>query len=212
MPVFYCKQEDFEDCPYRVIDLEEPLPLCRYIDLQAKLIVNREFSEIAHLTSRACDWIKMEEGQAETIRQLHRKRFKDFIENVQVGDIVFCRIAPFHEVKLVDKPSSVSDRVHCETPEGKIIRVMAGHLFRMAKGNYFGEYLVKGALSRRRALKLEFKAKHYGFRTKIEKKSDGYFLKIFGDSQEQVDDFIFMVLEHDLELDRFLLDPPNGLQ
>ncbi|MBY9013823.1 MAG: hypothetical protein KGD70_15730, partial [Candidatus Lokiarchaeota archaeon] len=80
-------------------------------------------------------------------------------------------------------------------------------LYRMAKGDYYGEYLVKGALSRRRALKLEFKAKHHGFRAQIEKKSDGYLLKIFGDSQKQVDDFIFMVLERKLDLERFLAGP-----
>lgn len=207
MPVFYCKQEDFKGCPYRLIDLEEPLPLCLYIDLWAKLVNNHEFLEIPRLTNRACDLIKMEEGRAETVRRLHLEKFKDFLETVQIGDTVFCRIAPFHEVKLIDKPSSVSECVRCETPNGKVIRIMADHLSRLAKGDYFGEYFVKGALSRRKALKLEFKAKHHGFRAKIEKKSDGYLLKIFGDSQQQVDDFIFMVLELNLDLDRFLAEP-----
>ena len=207
MPVFYCKQEDFEGCPYRLIDLEFPHPLCRYIDLKATLIVDREFSEIPRLTSKACDWIKLEEGRAETVRRLHRERFKDFLENVQVGDTVFCRIAPFHEVKLIDKPLDDIGYVRCEAPNGKIIKIMASHLFRMAKGDYYGEYLVKGAFSRKKTLKLEFKAKHHGFRAQIEKKSDGYLLKIFGDSQKQVDDFIFMVLEQNLELSRFLAEP-----
>ena len=207
MSVFYCRQENFESCPYRFIDLEEPHPLCRYINLQATLIVNREFSKISRLTSRACDWIKMEEGRAETFRRLHRERFKDFLENVQVGDNVFCEIAPFHDVKLIDKPSDDTEYVRCEALNGKIIKIMACHLYRMAKGDYSGEYLVKGVFSRRKTLKLEFKSKLHGFRTEIEKKSDGYLLKIFGDSQKQVDDFIFMVLEHKLDLERFLTGP-----
>ena len=207
MPVFYCRRESFEGCPYRLIDLNEPHPICDYIKLTVRLMIDKEFSKIPRLTSRACDYIKTEEGRAETVRRLHRERFKAFLEEVQVGDTVFHIIAPFHEVKLIDKPSSASDRVRCRTPNGQIIEVRAGHLFRIDKGDYFGEYLVKGAFSRRKTLKLEFKAKRNGFRTEIEKRSDGYLLKIFGDSQEQVDDFIFMVLEQGLDLERFLADP-----
>lgn len=207
MPVSHCEQQNFESCPYRIIDLSELCPICNYSKLKVRLMIDKEFSKIPRLTSRACDYIKMEEGRAETIRRLYRERFKAFLEDVQVGDIVFSIIGPFHEVKLIDKPSSASDRVSCRTPNGEIIKVRAGHLFRIAKGDYFGEYLVKGAFSRRKTLRLEFKAKRNGFRTEIEKRSNGYLLRIFGDSQEQVDDFIFMVLEQGLDLERFLADP-----
>ena len=207
MSVFYCKQEDFEGCPYRLTDLEFPRSLCRYIDLWAEIVNDRDFSEISRLTSKACDWIKLEEGRAETTKRLHNERFRDFRENVQVGDTVFCKIPPFHDVKLIDKPSDDTEYVRCEALNGKIIKIMACHLYRMAKGDYSGEYLVKGVFSRRKTLKLEFKSKLHGFRTEIEKKSDGYLLKIFGDSQKQVDDFIFMVLEHKLDLERFLTGP-----
>ena len=207
MTVFYCNQESFEGCPYRIIDLEKPFPICNYAKEQAKLIVSREFSEIPRLTSRTCDWIKMEEGRLDALRILHRERFMDFLDNVQIGDKVYSEIGPFHDVTLLEKPSNDSEFVRCETSEGKIIKIQAAHLGRVAKGNYSGEFFIKGIENETKALFSENRAKYNGFRTVIERKKDGFLLKVLGDSQEQVDDFIFMVLEQNLELMRFLAGP-----
>ena len=98
-----CNQ-DFKNCPYRLIDMENPRPLCDYYRLHARLILNREFSEIPVLVRRACKWMQNEESRLKFIREIARKKTLDFLENTQVGDTVFCGIAPFHAVKLLEKP------------------------------------------------------------------------------------------------------------
>ncbi len=207
MSRFYCRQEDSENCPYKLIDLCEPLPICNYTELFVSLMIDNKFSEIPRLVSKACESIRMEEGREKTIRRLYSKRFEYFLDNVKAGDVVFCRVAPFHEVKIIDIPLNDSGYVRCRAPNGKIIKVMAFHLFILAKGEFQRDYILKGAFSRKKALRLKNKANIHGFRVKIAKKSVGYVLKVYGDSQEQVDDFIFWVLESKLDLDRYLSKP-----
>lgn len=206
MPVFYCKQEDFEGCPYRVIDLEKGLPLCRYLELTAQLIIDREFTEIPSLTSKACDWIKEEEFRLKSVRKIVRENGLDVVENANIGDMLFCLFGRFQgrEVRLLEKPSSGSIFTRCQAFNGEIFEIQPLLLRRIAKGNYCGEHFVNDTENGEKARELEFKAKYYGFRTEIERKNEGFLLKIFGDSQEQVNEFIFLVLEHDLDLLRFL--------
>lgn len=209
MTVFYCNQESFEGCPYRIIDLEKPFPICNYAKEQAKLIVSREFSEISRLTIRACDWIKEEEGRLETIRRIARENGLDVVNNAKIGDMLFCLRGQFQgcEVKLLEKPSDSSIFAKCQAPKGEVFNIQPLSLRRIAKGNYHREYFVKGIKNKERATFSENRANYYGFRTKIEKKHDGFVVKIFGESKEQVDDFIFMVLEQNLELMRLLAGP-----
>lgn len=46
----------------------------------------------------------------------------------------------------------------------------------------------------------EYKARYYGFRAKIERKDNGYLLKIFGDSQQEVNEVINVVLKQGFDL------------
>lgn len=209
MPVFYCKQEDFEGCPYRLIDLEKPHPLCRYIELTAQLIIDREFSGISGLTSKACDWIKQDEARSETIRRIARENGLDVINNAKVGDMLFCLFGRFQgrEVKLLEKPLNGSIFAKCQAPNGELFEMQPILLRRIAKGYYCGEFFVKGIENEERATISKNKANYYGFRADVEKKTDGFLLKIYGESKEQVEDFIFMVLEQNLELERFLAGP-----
>ena len=45
---------------------------------------------------------------------------------------------------------------------------------------------------------------YYGFRTEIERTDNGYFLKIYGDSQQEVDDFITLSLEQDFDISPYI--------
>jgi len=53
---------------------------------------------------------------------------------------------------------------------------------------------------KKKALELEDRAKCYGFRVSIDEQDDGYLLKIFGDSQQEVDDFINLFIKQNREL------------
>lgn len=194
-----CNQ-GFKNCPYRIYDLEKDYPLCDYHRLHARLIINREFSKIPALIRKACEWVQKEEKRLDFIRKIARDMGLDLLKNAQIGDIVFCRRPPYHEVKLLEKPSDGSIFITCQAPNGKIIRVQACDLRKISKGRYFGEFFIEGTENEKKAKGLEYKAKYYGFRAEIEKKDNGFLLKIYGDSQQEVDEFINVVLKQGFEL------------
>lgn len=198
-----CSQ-DFKSCPYRLFDLENHKPLCDYYRLHAQLIINREFSKIPSLIRKACEWVQKEESRLEFIREIARKKGLDVLENSQIGDNVFCQIGSYHEVKLLEKPSGGSIFLKCQAPNGKIIQVQACNLRRISKGNFSRDHFIDGAENEKKAKELEYKAKYYGFRTKIEKTDNGYLLRLYGDSQQEVDDFITLSLEQDFDISPYI--------
>jgi len=145
-----------------------------------------------------------EERRLEFIREIARKNGLDVLENAQIGDALFCRIAPHHEVKLLEKPSGGSIFLKCQAPNGKIIQVQACDLRRISKGNYSGDYFIEEAENEKKLRELEYKAQYYGFRTETEKKNNGYLLRIYGDSQQEVDDFITLSLEQDFDISPYI--------
>ena len=60
----------------------------------------------------------------------------------------------------------------------------------ISKGNYVAEYLAKGNESEIDSLMIKRMALEAGFRVEIEKSEMGHLIKIFGDSQREVDDFM----------------------
>jgi len=194
--------EDVEKCRFRIFDLEKDISFCNFCKENAKLIVDRQFARIPALVSKACDYIKKEELRLKSLVEVSRKKTLDFIKNAQVGEIVFCRIKNPPEVKLLEKPINDSKFVSCQKSNGSIIRVQACHLYRISKGHYYGDYLIEGfeKKSEKRAKDLEFQAKYYGLRAEIKKNKKGYLLKIFGDSQQEVDDFIYFFIKQNFEL------------
>lgn len=105
---------------------------------------------------------------------------------------------------MLEKPLDDSKFVSCQAPTGRIIRIQACHLSRISKGNFSGEFFIQGVECEKRAQELKYKANYFGFRAIIEKKGNGFLLKIFGDSQQEVDDFITLSLEQDFDLSPFI--------
>ena len=190
--------QGFKNCPYRIVDLRKPHPLCNYFRLHARLIINREFSKIPALIRKACEWVQKEEARLECIREIARKRGLDLLKNAQTGDTVYCYVGGYQEVELLNKPKDNSIFVECKASNGKIIRVQACDLGRISKGDYYSSYFIDG--NKKKAQELEYRAKYYGFRAKIKKKNNGYLLKLYGDSQQEVEDFIRVVLKQNFEL------------
>jgi len=63
-------------------------------------------------------------------------------------------------------------------------------LFIISKGNKYAEYIVDGDNCEERAIIIERKARGCGFRVEKTKGKYSFFLKIFGDIQDHVDDFV----------------------
>ena len=153
---------------------------------------------------KACKWVKREESRLKFIRKIVREKTLDLLEKVQVGDTIFCRIAPYHEVILLEKPQDDSKYVSCQSPNGKTIRIHAHHLSRISTGVFTGEYFIQGVENEKRAQELKYKAGYHGFRAEIVKKNNGFILRIYGDSQQEVDDFIALSLEQDNDISPYI--------
>jgi len=148
--------------------------------------------------------VQKDEARLKFIREITKRRGLDLLKNAQIGDIVFCYVGTYHEVKLIEKPLDGSIFVTCETPSGKVIRVQPRDLGRISKGFYFSEYYIEGIRNKKQAQEIEYKAKYNGFRAEIERKDNGYVLKIYGDSQQEVDDFINLSLEQDFDISPYI--------
>jgi len=108
----------------------------------------------------------------------------------QIGDILFC-MARSKELKLAEKPTEFSQiaRVKCRKSDGPIVEIPAYNLRKISSGNYYGEFLIEGLENEKRAKELEIYAKYYGFRAEYAKIDKAFLLKIYGDSQQEVDVF-----------------------
>jgi hypothetical protein len=195
-----CHCPEFKDCSFRIYDLKMKIPICNFISATMGVQTSRK----QYYINRACRWIKTEESRLASIRKNARKMSLEFLKNAQIGETVYCFYgSPYDlEVTLLEKPSDrkITSRCKVQRKSGKIFSVYIHLLRTFSKGNYSADYFVGGIRAKKRAQNLQYKAKIYGFRAEIEKKEDGYLLKIFGDSQLEVDDFVNLFIKQNLEL------------
>lgn len=200
MPYISCHCPEFKDCSFRIYDLKMKIPICNFIPATRGV----QTSRLHYFINRACRWIKTEEGRLAAIRKVAHKDSLEFLKNAQIGDTVYCFYgSPYDlEVKLLEKPSDLklSGRCKIQRKSGKTFNVDIIHLRTFSKGDYTANYFVGGIRAKKRAQNLQYKSKCYGFRAEIEKKESGYLLKIFGDSQVEVDDFVNLFIKNNYEL------------
>jgi len=199
MPYLRCRCPEFKNCPFRTHDLELEIIICNFL----KATTGVQSSRLHNFTSRACEWTKTEEGRLASIRKISHKKTLDFLKNAQVGDTVYCRVELPHEVKLLKKPLdlNVSRRCKCQKTNGRVISVHVSHLSIISKGSYYGEYFfLPITRGKKEALELKNKSMYYGFRAELLEKNNGYLLKLYGDSQQEVDDFINLFIKQKFEL------------
>ena len=170
------------------------------------MVVDRQIARIHALVSKTCDYIKKEELRLKSIVEISHTKTLDFFKNAKIGDKVYCFYGSPNdlEVKLLEKPPDLRSSRHCkcQRKSGTIFNVYIDHLRIISKANYYGEYFIEGVEKRneKSAKDLEFQAKYYGFRAEIEEKDKGYLLKIYGDSQQEVDDFINLFIKQGFKI------------
>lgn len=88
-----------KNSPFRTLDIQLDIFICNFYKEYWNIFFDGNSFGINSLLRRACEWIQKEEARLEFIYKISHKKVSDFLENVQVGDTIFCRIAPCHEVK-----------------------------------------------------------------------------------------------------------------
>ena len=199
----FCHEQK-KKCPFRTLNYQLEVYVCEFYGEFWRVFKGKNEFALKTLFSRACEAIRTEEARHDFIIKIAKKKTLDFLQNAQVGDTVFCRIAPHHKIKLLKRPLDSSEFVSCQAPNGVIIRIQAHNLGRISSKSFYGEYLIDLAEGEKKVQELEYKAMDYGFRTEVEKKPNGYLFKIYGDSQQEVDDFIILSLENDFDISPFI--------
>ena len=179
-------------CPLRIHELDKEFPTCTFYDKEWDLIEARQFKRIPALLDRACELLRTEELRSKSIRKASKMNVKEFLKNVKIGDTVYCfRGDPYYlEVRLLEIRDS--GRCRCQRVDGKLFYCDVVELRRILNGTSYGEYLITHTdNNKEKARELEYWARYYGFRTEVEEKNnDDYILKIYGNSQQEIDDFI----------------------
>lgn len=127
------------------------------------------------------------------------KNRRRVFKKVTVGDAVYCTTEGEY-VTLLEKPNKIGRKCKYKTLKGLINEQWAFCFRTISKGNATSEYEVKGKRYEERALYLKHLACSNRFRVETQELRDSILLKIFGDLQEEVDNFINLSCINDLTL------------
>lgn len=208
---FACNHHEHLPCEFAHIDGD--VHRCSYHRLWVLASwVNGDEQLANNLLKKACPPIKKEEAFTEYLIRMNNQNALDIIENTQIGDDVFCVLELFDEAILVEKPKINMGHALYKTMSGEIRSCQVGHLIRISKGNFMAEYFAKSegkrireySDSELRCLGIKRMALQAGFRVEIqETKNDagsGHLIKVFGDNQREVDDFMTLCVYNSLIL------------
>jgi len=148
------------------------------------------------LIKQACPPIKEEWEEDQYLLKIHQEYANELIKNAEVGDLVFCFAEIDGEVILLEKPTSYSGNCVYKNKKGQVKSCHVGLFRTLSKGNYCEEYHIKGDKSKIDAQMVKRMAGQSGFRIEIEKTDEGHLVKIFGDSKEDVDDFMTLCVHN----------------
>lgn len=200
----YCKKNNLDlchggsiPCPCRI--LHEDTFFCNFGNKYAELLFHQKTVEAKMLINSVCISVRNEVINQEFFAQESRNIEKDFLGHVRVGDTVYCTTEG-ESVILLEKPSEFGEKCKYKTHEGLINEQWAFCFRTISKGSMFSEYSVKDKNYEERTLYLEHLARSNGFRVEKQKLGESYTLKVFGDSQEEVDDFVSLSFVNDFVL------------
>jgi hypothetical protein len=106
---------------------------------------------------------------------------------VVIGDLVYCT-SEIQNVYFLQKPTHRYGNCIYETINGEIKEAPTLCFRIVSKGSKCAQYKTK---DQQIADSFDHLARSFGFRVEKIKLKDSYLLKIFGDTQEEVDDFVF---------------------
>lgn len=200
----FCHQQK-KKCPFRILDFQLDVYICEFYKEFWGVFNDGNSFGAKTLLSRTCEWIKAEEARHDFISKNAKKKTIKMLKTIAIGDEMFWTTHS-EDVLVFERPTEDTQiaRIKCQRTNGKIVEIPAYLLRKLSKGNYSDEYYIEGTSNIEKTKELENKAKSYGFRTEIEKKDNGYLLKVYGDSQQDVDDFIHLSLENDFDISPYI--------
>lgn len=177
------------DCPCRI--LKNGIVFCDFINFLGNMSLRGETDKIDHFLKYICPDLRDQWLYEVDLRHQAQAQEKKFLNNVKEGDIVFC-ISEIEEVIFLEKPNRRFGKCKYKTLDGEI-KEEWGFCFRnISKGDKYIEYKVKEDNKLKDYKDL---AKYYGFRVEVIKLKKGHLLKIYGDAQEELSNFLNLHLK-----------------
>ena len=199
MADFECRDLD-KDCPYRIIDISKNIAICNFYKIYWKTYNNNPI-DASNLTKKACDGIRQYELYQEFLSETSAKRTLKMLKNVKIGDALFW-LPRSEDVILIENPSKLSTitKCICQRYNKEIVKIYASFLIQISKGSYYQDYYIYGADKTREVRILELTARKAGFRVESKTQENGFKLRFYGDSQEEVDDVVNLTVRNDFVL------------
>lgn len=173
-------------CPCRIVDLEDDVLICDFVSTYATLDIAGDSRGIKMLLSKVCAEVKNERLQHESIVRRNKELERKFLDNVKIGDIVFCT-AEIENVIFVEYPPHKYGHCKYKLIYGKIGEAPAFAFRIISKGKEHAKYETR---DNEKAIYCARYAKRYGFRVEEHKVEDTYVIDIYGDKKENVEEFI----------------------
>jgi len=198
MPFLACVEEK-KNCPFRIIDIKKNNVMCNFYQEYWKVYNNKFSIEVKTLFNRACQSIRDYENYQQHISKIHKKNTIEMLKRLEINDTLFW-ISHSEDVILIEKPSELDmfTKCKCKRYNDKIVDIPAYLLRKISMGKYYSDYFIGKDETKLR--ELEHRIKLYGFRPEKKESSEGYLLRIYGNSKREVDHFINLFIEQDLEL------------
>ena len=188
-------------CPCRVIDLDNDMLYCNFMKNFAKLSIQNQEEKANHLINQICPKIRDHMLHHDALVDRLRKHTKIFLGKVKVGEICFCNLEE-DNVIFLGYPADKYDNVKYKRLDGRV-KTAPGFCFSIiSKGNKTSEYKTE---DESKAEKYSWMARRNGFRVIEGKSGDNFLIRIYGDNQDDVDEFIAN-LNNDLILDDLYSD------
>ncbi|MFX1502941.1 MAG: hypothetical protein ACFFDH_18420 [Promethearchaeota archaeon] len=180
---------DLSSCPCKIVDIEKKKIYCNFNNIFVNLQLSNNENNSRPLKSflrKICPELRNKILQHDHRAKQLQKQEKEFLENVKQGDVCFCT-SETDNVIFLKHPSNIYGDVMYRTVDGKVYESPPFCFRIISKGNKFATYESK---NKKKIENYERLARMNGFRVEIHKKNEKILLKIFGECQGEIDNFV----------------------
>ena len=175
--------EKLKTCPFR--ELHNNAYFCSFGNFLLDFYLEGRYQkDINHYLVGVCSNIRREMLEDKRDCEVPKERKDKILNFAKIDDVVFC-IPECDDVTLLEKSVGISKMCCYRNSSGIEHLVHPQYLNIISKGNNFATLI-----TRQSDEILEFRARKFGFRVEKERSKDKIIYKFFGDSQQEVDDFI----------------------
>lgn len=185
---------EFSPCPCKITDLNTPDISCNFVKMYGMLIIREKREKARQLLRKICPELRNKLLHHDFVARQLQIQENDFLDNVKSGEKVYCMSEISDVIFLKKKTQGKYIKCIYQTINGQIKEQWGSYFRIISKGNKYTDFKAKNQGD---AKACEILAKEHGFRPEILKEGNSYFLRVYGDSQEGVDDFVFLYLRND---------------